>query len=488
MRYSVIVTSGVVSINENDGSAPMNSEESPRAEPTRLQLAAVVVWFLDDARRFILGLLAVIIARGGNLIATVSIAVVALAVFEVLRYMRFTYGIDGNTLIVEGGLLNRYRRTLPFARIQSVDVVQKLRHRLLGVVELRVETAGGSSTEANLVAVTPDEAERLRPLLLGGTLIPTGPPPPELIRLTPGDLIVAALTGGRVAVVAVIFGYAQQVVGDGLLESLAGRAEDALRSAFLVTVVAIGVVVVIVLTLSVIATMLVYWNFSVRSQEGRLIIDRGLLERRRATVPLKRVQAVQMSENLLRRIFRKAALTSITAGYSPSNEEREETSMLLPIGSREQALWLAGLALDLPAPPAGRLEPGPRAALIRRLVEAIVLASPFVVVAVALAGLRGLWALLLLGPFIALAWASYRALGFRLEPDYLAVQSGVLNRRTTIIPRANVQHLALSRGPVQRPFDLATLRIGVPSAKPQAHDLARSTAEATMAELYKAGW
>jgi len=443
------------------------------------------VWFLDDARRFILGLLAIVIARGGNVLVIISAAVLALGVFEALRYLRFTYRIEGNTLVVEGGLLNRFRRALPLARIQSVDVVQKLRHRLLGVVELRIETAGGSSTEAPLVALTPEEAGSLRRLLLSEEeATSSGPEPPPLVALTPGDLIVAALTGGRVAVVAVIFGYAQEVLSDELVESLARRAEDVLRSAFLATVLAILGVVVIVLTASLIATTLVYWNFTVRRQGTRLIVERGLLDRRRATVPLKRVQAVQLRENPLRRVLNKAALTSITAGYSPSNEERQETSMLLPIGDRDQALWLAGLALDLPSPPDRSLQGAPRGALLRRLVEAFAVAVLLVGIALVLRGSQGLWTLLLLLPLAAAAWFSYKALGFRLDSDYLAVQSGVFNRRTTIIPRANVQHIALSRGPLQRAFDVASLRVGVPRVKPYAHDLARSTAEATMTELY----
>ena len=444
------------------------------------------MWFLDDARRFVLGLLAIVIARGGNFFVIVSVAVAVLGVFETLRYLRFTYRIEGNTLVVEGGILNRFRRALPLARIQSVDVVQKLRHRLLGVVELRIETAGGSSTEAPLVALTPEEAGSLRSLLLSeDEVTSSGPEPPPLVRLTPGDLIVAALTGGRVAVIAVIFGYAQEVLSDELLDSLARRAEDALRSALLATVFAILGVVLIVLTASLIATMLVYWNFTVRRQGTRLIVERGLLDRRRATVPLRRVQAVQLRENPLRRALNKAALTSITAGYSPANnDERQETSMLLPIGNRDQALWLAGLALDLPSPPDRPLQGAPRGALFRRLVEAFAVAVLLVAIALVLRGSQGLWSLAVLPPLAAVAWFSYKALGFRLDSDYLAVQSGVFNRRTTIIPRANVQHLALSRGPLQRAFDVASLRVGVPKVKPYAHDLARSTAEATMTELY----
>jgi uncharacterized membrane protein YdbT with pleckstrin-like domain len=118
------------------------------------------------------------------------------------------------------------------------------------------------------------------------------------------------------------------------------------------------------------------------------------------------------------------------------------------------------------------------------LVEAFFAAVLMVVIALVLRGSQGLWALAVLLPLAAVAWFSYKALGFRLDSDYLAVQSGVFNRRTIIIPRANVQHLAMSRGPLQRAFDVASLRVGVPRVKPYAHDLARSTAEATMTELY----
>ncbi|MGH2790969.1 MAG: PH domain-containing protein, partial [Actinomycetota bacterium] len=311
----------------------------------------------------------------------------------------------------------------------------------------------------------------------------SAPLAPPLVALTPGDLVVAALTGGRVAVVAIIFGYVQEVLGDELFDSLWQRAESALRSALLLTVIAVLSVVALVLATSVAATILVYWNFTVRRQARRLIVERGLLERRRSTVPLTRVQAVQLNENLLRRLLGKASLQVVTAGYSPRGDEREETAMLLPIGDRSRALWLAGLALDLPAPPDPRLVRA-RSALVRRMVEALVLVLPLVVVGVLLADARGLWGLVLPAPFALVAWLSYLGLGFQLAPDYVAVRTGVLNRRTTIVPRANVQHLVLTRGPVQRAFGLATLRVGVPKARPRASDVERPVAERTLKELY----
>ena len=456
--------------------------QSP-SEPRRLHPAAVAVWFIEDARRLVLGLVPLLIARRELWLVAVGVIVV-LAVYEIFRWLRFSYRIEGATLVVEGGLVSRYRRALPFARIQSVDVVEKLRHRVFDVIELRVETAGGSETEGSLVALEPTEVDRLRPLLLGEDEVQPGAAPDSpLVVLTPGDLVMAALTGGRVAVVAIIFGYAQEVLGDELFDSIWQRAESALRSALLLTVIAVVSVIALVLATSVVATILVYWNFTVRRQARRLTVERGLLERRRASVPLTRVQAVQLNENLLRRLLGKASLSVVTAGYSPRGDEREETAMLLPIGDRSRALWLAGLALDLPVPPDPRLHRA-RSAFVRRMVEAVALALSLIVVALLLFGARGLWALALLAPLALVAWLSYLGLGFQLAPDYVAVRTGVFNRRTTLVPRSNVQHLVLTRGPVQRAFGLATVRVGVPKARPRASDVERPVAERTLTELY----
>ncbi len=456
--------------------------QSP-SESRRLHPAAVAVWFIGDVRRLVLGLVPLLIARRELWLVAAGVIVV-LAVYEIFRWLRFGYRIEGATLVVEGGLVSRYRRALPFARIQSVDVVEKLRHRAFGVIELRVETAGGSETEGSLVALEPPEVDWLRPLLLGEDEVPQGAAPDSpLVVLGPGDLVMAALTGGRVAVVAIIFGYAQEVLGDELFDSIWQRAESALRSALLLTVIAVLAVVVLVLATSVAATILVYWNFTVRRQGRRLTVERGLLERRRASLPLTRVQAVQLNENILRRLLGKASLSVVTAGYSPRGDEREETAMLLPIGDRSRALWLAGLALDLPTPPEPRLE-RTRSALVHRMAEALALALPPIVVALLLFGARGLWSLVLPVLFALVAWLSYLGLGFQLAPGYVAVRTGVFNRRTTIVPRSNVQHVVLTRGPVQRAFGLATLRVGVPKARPRATDVERPIAERTLTELY----
>ncbi|MEM9294064.1 MAG: PH domain-containing protein [Acidobacteriota bacterium] len=55
--------------------------------------------------------------------------------------------------------------------------------------------------------------------------------------------------------------------------------------------------------------------------------------------------------------------------------------------------------------------------------------------------------------------ARYRHLRYRVEPDGLGIQRGVLWRKAIWIPLTRVQHTDVSQGPLQRRYDLATLTV-----------------------------
>lgn len=64
---------------------------------------------------------------------------------------------------------------------------------------------------------------------------------------------------------------------------------------------------------------------------------------------------------------------------------------------------------------------------------------------------------------IVLAWlyanASYRHARFSLTDDGLRIRRGVFWRTEILVPRSRVQHTDLNRGPVDRHFGLATLKV-----------------------------
>jgi putative membrane protein len=461
------------------------SDPPAEAEPIegrKLHPAAVPIWFLYDAGRVGIGFIPVLVV-GGGLSPFLGVLAAFMLIAPAIRYSRFRYDIKGNTLVVQGGLFSRWRRVLPRERVQSVNVVQKLRHRAFGVVELRIEAVGGKETEAALVAVDPKEADRIRIWASGGELAPQITPedePPPLARLTGKDLLLAGVTGGRVAVLAALLGYGEQFVGEDPFDTVTGIAERVLPGASLAVAISVLATIVLALSLllSIALTILVYWDFTVKREEGRLVITRGLLERRRAQIPLRRVQAISVDENFLRRPFGLASLSVVVAGYSKEGQDTDESSVLLPIARREKAWQVATEILGAPPELVGAplVRPPFRALVLRLIAPALIglVAGTAGWLLIGSAGALG-WVVLPLG--WSAAWLSWRFSGSAVLPGYVLVRSGALVRKTSIVPEPNIQHLQLTSSIFQKAFRVSTVRVHIPGTSRRAADMDDQIAE-----------
>jgi uncharacterized membrane protein YdbT with pleckstrin-like domain len=289
--------------------------------------------------------------------------------------------------------------------------------------------------------------------------------------MRPGQLLLAGVTGGRVAVAAALLGWIQQFLTEETAFRFFERVVAGGRSGLVVALIVGAFVLVASVAISLVGTILVFWNFTAHRDGDRLVITRGLLQIRRAVVPMHRIQAIRVEENLVRRVFGLASLHVITAGYA-RDQDQQRTNMLLPIAGRAACLDLASRVLRTPAEVVeARLKPAPRRALARRLAVAALYGG-----AVAAAGaltfeLGFVWAAGVILVAFALALLSWRALGHAVVGRHLVARSGPLVRRTTIAAHGNVQHLSLTRSPTQRVLGLATVRVSIPRATTLMSDL-----------------
>lgn len=440
--------------------------------PARLHPAVMVIWPLAQ-----IGPLVLLLVAGALSPVVAGVLLVSSGAASVVRYVRFTWQVDDDALVIEQGLLQRQRRVIPLERIQSVDLARKVRHRAFGVVEVRVEAVGGGTTEGRLDALSVPDGQRLRALLLRERDRAAGDAPgagPEagslstepaaggaveeepLARLGPDRLVVAGLTGGRVGVAAALLGFLQQVFAERL-DDLLEAAPALLGLRGIVAVVVIALVGAFVL--SIVATVVAYWDFTLTREGPNLRVRRGLLEQRSDTVPLRRVQAVRVEENLVRRLLGFAAVKVDVAGRSGG--EGRDTGILLPLGRRSEAFALARRVLDADDLAAVELAPMPARARNRRLFRAVVEVGVLTVAAVVVFDTTGLLAALLLLPAASAAIGSYRALGHAEVEGFVVARSGLLVRRTAFVPKARLQSLALTATPLQRLRGLATLDLQI---------------------------
>ncbi len=481
-----------------EGEASPEEETHPalRGIATRLPPSALGIWVAQS----LIGLipLALVVLVGTMSVRLIFVLVVAFQVGHVITWLRFTWRLDESSLIIERGLLMRQRRVIPRDRIQTVDLERTLIHRMLGVTEVRVEAIGAGDTEGALPALEPWLADRLRRDLLGGRGRPSGrggaegasvhrgadaPASPgpdevegsvELERISARNLLLAGVTGGRVGVGAAILGLVSQVapaewVARILLPGLEQFPDPMSMAGLRLLLFLVGMAFLVGFLTSLIATLLVHWRFTLTRTPSALQVTRGLLTEHRDTVPFRRIQAVRIEENWIRRILGLASVKVVVAGRAGS-AQGGGADLVLPIGTRRRAFELAGMVVGIEDVGVPELTWMPDQARRRRLLRAV-LVSLLLGVSGAIAATRvEAWSPEMVGPVFAgvsllpsliLAHLAWRGLGWADLGSHVVVREGALTRRWVLLPLAATQELRTVSNPLQRRRGLATLELHI---------------------------
>ncbi|HZE38972.1 MAG TPA: PH domain-containing protein [Stackebrandtia sp.] len=377
--------------------------------------------------RFGIGIGAAIVAGGG--LAAVAWSWVA---------WHFTgFNIAGRELHITEGVLVRRQRTIPLERLQSVEVVQPLLARPLGLAELRCEVVGASKTEAPLSYLTLDEAHRLRGQLLelskqSGVEIEDEEEPAAsraLLSVPPKRLVAAQLLTPQVfalplavAFTIVTFVWNPDVTFFGIAGLITAMAGILLRP---------------------VREAMTNYDFTLDDTPDGLRVKRGLTERHTRTLPFARVTAAMIQYPLLWRGAGWARCRVANAGGGGRDRDQVASGdVLLPVGDPADARLVTTLALSGVDMTAARLSGVPR---------------------------RARWCAPLAQPI----------LGATLDDKVFIAHSGRFTRTLVAVPYARIQSVRVTQGRVQRWLRLATVHADIAGGTLMpAHAAHRDVAEA----------
>jgi putative membrane protein len=409
--------------------------------------------------------------------------------------------------VYRSGVFRRRQRVIPLARVQNIEVRQSLVQRLTGVAELRVETAGsGSEPEAALSVLRRADADALRAALLSrrgaaraqqgdttGAAVP-GVEARPIVHLTPPELAIAGATANEAGLIAAALVGALQFADDlplplerYLPDVETYVAGQTVMGTVLLVAGLIAMLIVVGWIFSVVGSVVGYYDFTLSRAGDELQKRYGLLSRREASVPLRRVQSIRVEESLLRRPLNLASLKIETAG-GPAQRQRGGAEAFVPIASagRVPALVQALFpAFDLEAVPLLPVHPRSRRRAFNRYALMIVLLAG----GLAVLDRRALFLLLALPLAWLVARWQYRMRGYALAEGHVVLRSGVLNRVTWIVPDEKIQTLNLTISPFQRRHGLASLIVDTASGGSQATlvDVAATDAEALLERMAERG-
>jgi len=357
-------------------------------------------------------------------------------------WLRTKYWIEDDELRIDTGVISHQSRQIRIDRLQGIDIVQPLVARVLGLAEIRMDTAGGNR-EGSLAFLPLAEAQRLRQTLLArrdavrraepaddNFSRNSSPARDSSSSWAPPDHDIAVLDL-RTLVLSVVFSPSTLAVIVG--GAFFGWAY--LQSG--IAVVAPGLPVVAGFVLLQVRRLSAYYGFTVSQTSAGVQVRRGLLERSSQTIAVARVQGVLVTEPWMWRPWGWARLDVSIAGYGSGAESESGPSAttVMPVASRVLVLDLAQHLLRGDGVDAGSaIEVDP---------DAVPTSPP---------PTRARW----LEPI------GHRYLGAGLGVDVAIAKEGRFTRRTHVARHARVQSLRLTQGPVQRALGLADVHLDSP--------------------------
>ncbi|EIJ79883.1 hypothetical protein PB1_05947 [Bacillus methanolicus PB1] len=444
------------------------------SELKRLHPISAVYHFIKQLKEMIIPILVFVFFSGkGNNGEQISLyisagSILIILIGGILSWLRFTYRIEEDELRIEHGLFIRKKRYIPFERIQSIDFSEGILHRPLGLVKVTVETAGSggmglNEAEAVLTAIAKTEAEAIKEFFTSVKNYKKMENGAEtkfeeeiIYKISPPELLLLASTsGGAGVVISAVFAILSQLEEIIPYEKIFSGFEQLIKNGipFVAIIVFLGFLTAWLI--AVIGTMVTYADFTVKIVNDDIIISRGLLEKRQITMSLHRIQAIKISENLIRQPLKYATVIIESAGGSAVNEERASV-ILLPIIRKER---ISGILQPFFSDykPITDFKPAPKRALKRYLIRGWLFIVPCVVLPIIFFLPWGYFSLLLIPVISFWSFLKYKDAGWSIDNQQLTLRYRGISKNTVFMKKNKIQSLTVKESYFQKKKKLATL-------------------------------
>ncbi|WP_205479329.1 PH domain-containing protein [Sphingomonas arenae] len=454
------------------------AESADLARPERLH-PLILITGLGGSLRGVAGGYAGIgyLAATGRL-ETALIAGGALLLFLALSlflyWRRFEYRVGAHEIRIDSGIISRTHRSIPFDRVQDVDISQGPIARLLGLAKVKFETGGSAgSDEAVLPAIALARAQSLREHIRARRGGPTpsvvsDDEPRPLFAMSLKRVLTAGMFNFSLAIFAGLFGATQTfgdllgfdpferefwevTLSDNAFASYAANHKNAAFVAGLFLLIAAG------LLTGIIRTLLRDFRFRLDRTGTGLRRRRGLFTLTDVTLPLRRVQAALILTGPVRERFgwRELKFQSLAR----DEEAKSGDHVIAPLAQTDE---LRPILAELGWEDALAAQPWEHISLAYVSSLAVWLLGPLVLALIGLAfspmALIGIGALALV---LGTRWLAWRRTRFALAGERLLIRTGWWKRSTLILPLRSIQSIDLTQNAVARRFGIAALTFGV---------------------------
>jgi len=493
--------------------SPVPVAESVELETSYLHPSSLVFTVISQLRQ---NLIPAIIALFGAANGSYTFVFIAGGIFvlsivaSTIRYLTLRYSIQNGELTVQSGLIFRRLRKVPTSRIQNIDLVQNVLHRIFGVAEVRVETASGTEPEAKLRVLSMAQVEQLRAKVKSASNVSvdagsmsesegaegdavgkeSSSESLEILKIPSTWLLKAGLASNRgMVMVFFLLGlYFQNMPDDdrgfrnvrdqikGLSDYLPGFGQG--WQLWLLLAVAGVVLLFLVRLLGIGWFILRFFGYRLNRSGDDFKISCGLFTKVSATVPVDRIQFISIHRSIIMRWFGLASIRIETAGGAAKSTEDATTTVskrwFIPVVPETRVTELMSVirpGLEWTESSFKWMPLAPRAT--SRFIRIAIVVSIFI----ALVGLGvsrpwGWLPGLVLCPLIVLyAIKRSRSTKYSRVANGVIFRSGVFTKKTSITFFEKIQGAMLSQSPFDRRWGMKTLAVDTAAAGPANHTI-----------------
>lgn len=423
------------------------------------------------------------------------------------RYLTLEFTLTAEELRIREGILERQDRRIPLDRIQDIGFESTILRRMLGLTVVLVETASGRGVEARLDALSRQDADHLREVLLAArrarlaapapidgeapagapsadaeqsaAAAATPEPEPEWLvhQSSTTDLLLRGLTDLRLSAF-VVTGFAALQLAEQLgfasqMEGLAGSVQRWLAqfSPLVLAAVLLSLFLAVMAFGVATATLgnLVQFHGFALTLRGNVLQRRfGLLTTRSKTLPIERIQRVTVEQPWLRRLLGFAVVKADSAGGSRAQGEDNSGGWDVVVPLARLSVTDAMLPALLPGieTTAFAWQRGSPRLVLRMALQGVILGVLATAAFWSSSGPSAAFALLLIPIWLLIGILTYHNLGLAVDARFFALRFGVVGRYLAYVPTAKVQAVVVQQGPLAQLLGLAELTIYVAGGSP----------------------
>lgn len=270
-------------------------------------------------------------------------------ILKLINYFFTYYTLTEEHLIVESGVLNKKKIEIPFSSITTVDLSQNILYQMFKVYKIKVDNASQTNETTNQskinLTLKVDEAIKFKQIITSTNNIEAVSDELEdsAIEADIGDFIKLGLLQSKFTYILSILAVFGSLTG-AIVPILEDRIVGALIVAFVV--VALITIYLIAVIMSIIKSVLKYYNFKVLADEDTLKVQYGLLNKKSFSLQKAKINGIILKQSILMRIFKLYTAEVIVIGYGDKSEEGGmEQAIIYPIASREKVKEIMNVLL-----------------------------------------------------------------------------------------------------------------------------------------------